>query len=234
MSHSSPKPQPIAVIIVRISALASILSTRAFSTLRTLPLRGSIACVARLRPLHAEPPAESPSTRYSSVFAGSRSEQSRSFPGSDSPSITPFRRVDSRAARAASRARLARSILSMITFAISTVKPSSLSLTMPATIPSTSPLPSFVFVWPSNCGWGTLTLTITVRPSRMSSPVSEASSLSFMSLVRSPYALTVAVSARRKPDRCVPPSMVRMLLQYVCSIVVYVSVYCIDTSACTT
>ena len=89
----------------------------------------------------------------------------------------------------------------------------SLSFTMPATIPSTSPLPSFVFVWPSNCGCGTLTDTTTVSPSRMSSPVSRSNSFSLRSLLSSPYFLIVAVSARRKPERWVPPSMVWMLLQ---------------------
>ena len=39
------------------------------------------------------------------------------------------------------------------------------------TMPSTSPLPSLVLVWPSNCGWGTRQLMTAVRPSRKSSPV---------------------------------------------------------------
>ena len=99
-------------------------------------------------------------------------------------------------------------------------------------MPCTSPLPSFVFVWPSNCGCGTFTLTITVRPSRMSSPVTLSFSLMPFFIAR-PYLLIVRVSAARKPERCVPPSMVWMLLQYVCSMVEYVSVYCMDTSACT-
>ena len=47
----------------------------------------------------------------------------------------------------------------------------SLSLTTLATIPSTSPLPSLVLVWPSNCGSGTRTLMIAVSPSLKSSPV---------------------------------------------------------------
>ena len=82
---------------------------------------------------------------------------------------------------------------------------------MELTMPSTSPLPSFVFVWPSNCGCGTFTLTTTVRPSRMSSPVRE--SFSLMSLLSAPYLLIVVVRARRKPERWVPPSMVWMWLQ---------------------
>ena len=37
-------------------------------------------------------------------------------------------------------------------------------------MPSTSPLPSLVLVWPSNCGCGTRQLMTAVRPSRKSSP----------------------------------------------------------------
>src|SRR5260370_1251099 len=56
-------PQPNAVMSVPTSADASILSKRAFSTLRIFPLSGRIACVRRSRPCLAEPPAESPSTK---------------------------------------------------------------------------------------------------------------------------------------------------------------------------
>ena len=38
------------------------------------------------------------------------------------------------------------------------------------TKPSTGGLPSFVFVWPSNCGSWSFTEMIAVRPSRTSSP----------------------------------------------------------------
>ena len=73
-----------------------------------------------------------------------------------------------------------------------------------------SVLPSFVFVWPSNCGSMSLTDTIAVRPSRTSSPVRFAS----FSL-RTPHSranlLTRLVSAVRKPSSCVPPSVVLMV-----------------------
>ena len=52
-----------AEIIMRISSLESILSKRAFSTLRILPFSGSTACVLRSRAILADPPAESPSTK---------------------------------------------------------------------------------------------------------------------------------------------------------------------------
>ena len=61
----------------------------------------------RSRPCLAEPPAESPSTMYSSLRAGSRSWQSASLPGSAMPSSAPLRMTRSRALRAASRARAA-------------------------------------------------------------------------------------------------------------------------------
>ena len=47
----------------------------------------------------------------------------------------------------------------------------SLSLRIASTMPLTSVLPSLVFVCPSNCGRGILTLMTAVSPSRMSSPV---------------------------------------------------------------
>ena len=50
-------PVPSAVISVRISAEASILSRRAFSTFRILPRSGRIAWKRRSRPCLAEPPA---------------------------------------------------------------------------------------------------------------------------------------------------------------------------------
>ena len=45
------------------------------------------------------------------------------------------------------------------------------SLITVLTAPSTSELPSFVFVCPSNCGSCTLTESTAVSPSRTSSPV---------------------------------------------------------------
>jgi hypothetical protein len=55
-------PQPSAAIIVLISSLLSILSKRAFSTFRILPLIGRMAWNRRSRPCFADPPADSPST----------------------------------------------------------------------------------------------------------------------------------------------------------------------------
>ena len=101
-------------MIVRISSWPSILSKRAFSTLRILPRSGRIAWKRRSRPCLAEPPAESPSTRNSSHCSGSRSWQSASLPGSEPESSAPLRRVSSRALRAASRARAASTLLSTI------------------------------------------------------------------------------------------------------------------------
>jgi hypothetical protein len=63
-------PQPRAVISVPTSAEDSILSKRAFSTLRILPLSGRMAWYLRLRPCFAEPPAESPSTKNNSDKRG--------------------------------------------------------------------------------------------------------------------------------------------------------------------
>ncbi len=108
ISNSSvPIPVPSALIIVRISSCASILSRRAFSTLRILPFSGRIAWMALSRPALAEPPAESPSTTKSSVPDLSLLAQSQSLPGRFVPPSAPLRRVSSRAFRAASLAAAA-------------------------------------------------------------------------------------------------------------------------------
>src|SRR5438046_34680 len=91
-SRARPMPVPRAMIRTRISSLESILSNRAFSTLRILPLRGRMAWKRRSRPCLAEPPAESPSTMNSSLWAGSFSEQSASLPGSEPLSRALLRR----------------------------------------------------------------------------------------------------------------------------------------------
>ncbi len=111
-------PVPIAVMIVLISSLDRTLSMRAFSTLMILPRSGRMAWNSRFRPCLAEPPAESPSTRYSSHIAGSTSEQSASFPGRLPTSSADFLRVRSRALRAASRARAAETAFSITMFAV--------------------------------------------------------------------------------------------------------------------
>src|SRR4026208_1154773 len=68
-------PQPSAVISVPTSTDASILSKRAFSTFRILPLSGRMAWKRRSRPCLAEPPAESPSTKKISQKRGSRGRE---------------------------------------------------------------------------------------------------------------------------------------------------------------
>ena len=72
-----------------------------------MPRSGRIAWKVRSRPSTAEPPAELPSTRKSSADSGSWIWQSASLPGSEAESSAPFRRVRSRAWRAALRARAA-------------------------------------------------------------------------------------------------------------------------------
>ena len=201
-------------MMLRISSEASVFSRRAFSTFRILPRRGRMAWKARSRPCLADPPAESPSTRYSSHFPGSRSWHSASLPGRPAPSSAPFLRVRSRALRAASRAREASSTFSTMRFAtegFSSRKAPSFSFTRLSTIPFTSELPSLPLVWPSNWGFGTFTLMTAVSPSRVSSPCTP-SAASFICPAAVAYAFRVRVSAPLKPERCVPPSWVLMLL----------------------
>ena len=66
-----PTPAPIAVINVPISADDNILSILARSTFKIFPLKGKIAWLDLSLPCFAEPPAESPSTKNISDFAGS-------------------------------------------------------------------------------------------------------------------------------------------------------------------
>ncbi len=168
----------------------------------------------RSRPCLAEPPAESPSTRYSSHIAGSFSEQSASLPGRLPTSSADFLRVRSRALRAASRARAACIAFSSTMFptrGCSSRNSASHSFTNVLTADSTSELPSLVLVCPSNCGSLTFTLSTAVSPSRTSSPLRRIS-LSFLAMLDLSRCLLITdVSADLKPVRCVPPSWVLML-----------------------
>ena len=167
-------PVPKAMTILPISCDPSMRSKRARSTFRILPLSGKMACVLRSRPVCAEPPALSPSTRKISVLTGSLSEQSFSFELRKFMSIGFLRRVRSRALRAASRANAASMILPTIIFAsvgFSSNHSANFSFTIPSTAGRTSELTSLSLVWELNLGSGTFTERTQVRPSRASSPV---------------------------------------------------------------
>ena len=104
-------------MIAWISSFESTLLIRFFSALMTLPRSGRIAWNERSRASTAEPPAELPSTRKSSALSGSVIWQSASLPGSEFDSRALFRRVSSRALRAACRARAAETAFVMICLA---------------------------------------------------------------------------------------------------------------------
>ena len=178
---SLPMPVPSTVIRVAISCEPISFSKRALSTFRIFPFSGKIAWNLRSRPCLAEPPAESPSTRYNSESAGSFSWQSANLPGRPMPSSTPLRRVSSRALRAASRARAASIILLTMIFA-SLGFSSKNALICCATSSSitgrTSEETSLSFVCDENLGSGNFTDNTAVKPSRMSSPV--VSTLAFL------------------------------------------------------
>ena len=162
--------------MVRISSLASTLSTRAFSTLMILPRSGRIACVFGSRPPLAVPPAESPSTRNSSLSAGLRvlavdelAGQPRAFERVlAAREIARFLGGVARALRLHAlvddRARVLRILFE------EEIEP---LVDEPETMLRTFALPSLVLVWPSNCGSCSLTETTAVRPSMMSSVESE-------------------------------------------------------------
>ncbi len=105
----------------------------------------------------------------------------------------------------------------------------SASLTAVCTAPMTSLFPSLVLVCPSNCGSITLTEMTAVRPSRKSSLLMSTFTFSSI-LLSSAYFLSVDVSPRRNPVRCVPPSMVLMLLTNEYTFSLYVLLYVSATS----
>ena len=207
-------PVPSAITRLPISWLPSIRSKRARSTFRILPRRGRMACVRRSRPVCAEPPAESPSTRNSSVLEASFSEQSFSLAALNDTSIAVLRRVSSRALRAASRAMAASMILPVICLAsvgFSSNHSPSFSFISDSTAGRTSDETSLSLVWLENFGSGTFTDRTAVRPSRASSPVKLIFSR-FAIPLSCAYFCNWRVSAPRKPARWVPPSRCGMLL----------------------
>ena len=114
-SSPPPKPVPRAVIIDCISLFDNSLSILAFSELITFPRSGKIAWFFLSLPCFADPPAESPSTKYSSQKTGSLFEQSASFPGREEPPSALFLLISSRAFLAADRLLAANNAFS-ITF----------------------------------------------------------------------------------------------------------------------
>ena len=151
----------------------------------------------------ADPPAESPSTRYISHSEGSFIEQSASFPGRELLSRMLCLRTNSRAFLAALLALLAASAFPTMFFAspgFSSRNSESPEFSVDSTKPFISGFPSFVLVWPSNCGSSIFTLTTAVRPSLTSSPL-RLPSFSLIMLCDLEYSLTVLVSAALNPTR---------------------------------
>ncbi len=123
-------------------------------------------------------------------------------------------RARSRALRAAIRAWLAETALRAISrpsAGFASNQAPSWSNTTDWTTVLASVLPSLVFVWPSNCGSRSFTLTMAVSPSRMSSPERLGSFSLRMFQVRANL-LTSVVSAARNPSSCAPPSVVLIVL----------------------
>ena len=226
-------PAPRAMISGRTFSLARILSRRAFSTFRILPRSGRIAWNRRSRPCLAEPPAESPSTMNSSLRAGSRSWQSASLPGRDSPSSAPLRMTRSRALRAASRARAAVRHFSMIRrpspgfssrYCVEAVRDRGLDLALDLGVAELGlRLALELRLGELDADDGGQALADVVagevrRPLPLRMPALRAQSLS------------ERVSAARKPVTWVPPSTVLMLFANARTFSVYVSLYWSATS----
>ena len=138
-----------------------------------MPHSGKIAWYLLSLPCFALPPAESPSTIYTSHSSAFLLLQSANFPGRVVDSKAVFLLTNSLAFLAASLALDALTHFSNIafaTFGFSSKNVDKASFTKLCTIPVTLLLPSFVLVCPSN--WGSLTFTETtaVIPSLISSP----------------------------------------------------------------
>ena len=100
-----------------------------------------------------------------------------------------MRRTISRAFFAASRASAAFTALERITLATSGCSSRYLESRSPTTLlttPSASLLSSLIFVWASNFGSGSRTVTTAASPSRKSSPPGTVSLRSLKALVRLP------------------------------------------------
>ena len=205
-------------MIVFNSSFFSILEMLAFSVFSTFPRRGRMAWNLRSRPCLAEPPAESPSTRYNSFLRASRDCALASFPErifSLFPFVFPLR-ASSLALRAASLAMLARCIFltSVVASSLfSSKKKLNFSLTIASTAFFASGVPSFPFVCPSNCksSSGIPKDKIIVSPSRTSLP-SKFLSLSFNKPFLLAKSLNTFVKAFLAPVSWVPPSLVRTIL----------------------
>ena len=153
MSKSLPIPAPTAKITGCNLSLLYILSALDFSTLSIFPQRGRIAWNFLSLPCFALPPAESPSTMYTSHSSGFLLLQSASFPGNVDVSNALFLLTNSLAFLAASLARDAFIHFSRIAFptpGFSSKNVDNASFTRLATIPVTLLFPSFVLVCPSN------------------------------------------------------------------------------------
>ncbi len=173
LPYPSENPQPKALIIVLISALARILSILAFSTFKILPRMGRIAWNIRLRAVLALPPAESPSTIKISHLEASLDSQLASLPLESKENFCLVRRLVF-AFSSVFRIFAAFSAQPIILFKVSRLRSKNRTISSPVTlltIFAASWLSSLVFVCPSKRGSGCLMDTTAVMPLRTSAPV---------------------------------------------------------------
>ena len=228
--YSAFIPVPIALMRELISSFWSALFSVTFWTLIIFPRIGRIACVLDSRACLAGPAAESPSTMNNSLSEGSFDEQSASLPGSPAVSRILFLLVSSLAFFALILALAAKAHLSTIALPSFVFLESHFGnswLTNTWTLDFISVFPNLVFVWPSNWGSWTLTEITPVKPSLISSPVSEISECRFLDFAKSLIALVTAVLS---PSSCVPPSKVWMLFAKLLIVTSSSAFHCIATS----
>ena len=172
-----------------ISSFFKISSSLVFSVFKTFPRSGNIAWYLLSLPCFAEPPSESPSTKYNSFLVLSLDWAVVNFPDkalSLGVFFLPFR-ASSRAFLAASLAILLRRDLLIISVAIalfSSKNTFNCSVTIASTAVLAAGVPYFPLVWPSNCkrDSGIFREMTAVSPS-LTSPPSRALSFDFIKLL---------------------------------------------------
>ena len=200
---SEPGSTPIATEMSCTSCEASTASESTSQVFRIFPRNGRMAWYSRFLACLALPPAESPSTRNSSVIDRSWLVQSASLPGSAGPEVTFL--------RATLRLFFMRCCaFSIASLAISSPSPTfwfshrlKASLTIPDTKVAAAREDSRSLVWPLNCG----SARRSERMKPMRSQISSGASLTPLGskLCNSQNSRNDSTSPVRKPLTCVPP-----------------------------
>ena len=183
------------------------------ATFRILPRKGRMAWLRRSRACLAEPPAESPSTMKISEPCAAELVQSASLPGRRSLRTALLRAMSfswRRRMRSSARSTTkSRSLLACVGLPAS--QWSKGSRIACSTMRWASAVARRSLVCPWNSGSRTNTDSMQAAPVMTSSEVTGAARFSWPT--RAAWSFSPRSSALRRPDSCVPPSGVGMVLQ---------------------